>query len=216
MPDGFPVGLPLDPAWSRRVLCAAEIVDAVTLEPVRKDIIVSAQGLAHPPQLNASGQYVWLEEGGAKPLKISVDASKTSYAGAESLPPVPPQKAVRIELMPLFAYAFPQGVTALRGTLLLSRFGAPKPVAGAELRLQWSGDTGWADAPIKVTSNERGDFAAPLRFSPKDRPNVTSGQLTVRVRVTRSGVTRTSDPFELPRGQVTPALQPFIWDDLHP
>jgi hypothetical protein len=215
MPDGFPVGTP-DVAWTRRVLCAAEIVDAVTLEPVLTDIIVQAQGLSRPPQLNASGQYVWLEEGTAKPLKILVDASQTNYADAQSPPPAPPQKGVRIELAPRFAYAFPQGASALRGTLFLSRLGTPKPVSGAAVWLQWSGDTGWVDAPIKVTSNDNGDFAAPLRFSPKDRPSVTSGELNVRLRVTRSGVTRTSDPFAMRRGDVTPASSPFNWDDLHP
>jgi hypothetical protein len=82
--------------------------------------------------------------------------------------------------------------------------------------LQWSGDTGWVESPVKVTSNDNGDFAAPLRFRPKDRPTVTNGDLSVRLRATRSGITRTSDPFAMPRGAVTPAASPFTWDDLHP
>jgi hypothetical protein len=216
MPDGFPAGLRLDLAWSRRVLCAAEIVDAVTLEPVRKDIIVTADGLKRAPQVNWSGYHVWLEEGSAKPLRISVDASKTDYSDAVSAPPVPPNRSVRIELAPRFSYRFPAGATALRGTLIKSRFGARAPVSGAQVRLQWSGDNGWADAPTSVASNDNGDFAAPLRFGPKDKPNVASGLLTVRLRVTRGGATRTSDPFALRRGQVAPAPNPFVWDDLHP
>jgi hypothetical protein len=215
MPDGISALGPFELAWTRRVLCAAEIVDALTLEPVKTGIIVQAKGLARPPQLNAGGWYVWLEEGTASPLMIMVDASQTQYADAQSPPPVPPRKDVRIELAPSFAYAFPQGATALRGTLT-SRLGTPGPVSGAMVWLQWSGDTGWVDAPIKVASNDSGDFAAPLRFSPKDRPTVTNGELSVRLRVMRSGVTRTSDPFAIPRSNVTRAPSPFIWDDLHP
>jgi hypothetical protein len=197
-------------------LCAAEIVDAVTLEPVIKDIVVRAKGLQREPQVNASGFHVWLEEGSAKPLRITVDASQSDYADADCAPPIPPQKAVRVELAPRFSYRFPQGATAVRGTLLKSRFGSPQPLPGAQVRLQWSGDNGWADAPILVTTNDDGDFAAPLRFGPKDRPNVTSGKFTARLRITRSGVARTSDQFTLPRAMVTPAPGPIIWDDIHP
>jgi hypothetical protein len=198
------------------VLCAAEIVDAVTLEPVRTDIKVTADGLKRSPTVNSSGYHVWLEEGAAKPQRIVVDASRTEYADAEATPTASPQKPVRIELAPRYGYEFPQGATALRGTLLQSRFGARKPLAGARVRLQWSGDLGWVDAPTLVTTEENGDFAAPLRFAPKDKPVVANGALIVRLRVTRQGVTRSSNQFELPRGRVTGAAAPFAWDDLNP
>ena len=216
MPDSSPTLLRTELAWSRRVVCAAEIVDGVTFEPVRTDIIVRADGLKHGPFINRSGFYVWLEEGDAKPLRISVDASKTQYADADVAAPSSPQKSVRIELVPQFGYGFPAGATALRGTLLLSRFGARKPVAGTQVHLQWSGDNGWADAPTSVTTNDNGDFAVPLRFGPKDSPSVTNGRIVARLCATRFSVTMASDQFQLPRGQVTPAPMPFFWEDLHP
>jgi len=217
VPDRFPVGLPLDAAYNRRLLCAAEIVDAVTLERVRSDIDVSASGLARKPAVNASGFFVWLEEGEAVPTRILVDAAGTSYASAESAPPVPPQKSVRIELAPRFAYRFPPGATALRGTLLVSRFGRPVPVAGAAVRLQWDDGTGWIDAPVVVTTEASGDFAAPLRLAPKAEPRtLPDGDFAVRLKVTRNGSIRTSDQFALAAGRVGAGEQPFIWDDLHP
>jgi hypothetical protein len=197
------------------MLCAAEIVDAVTLEPVIQDIKVRAEGLKQEPRVNRSGFHYWLEEGGAQPQRISVDASDASYADGESAPPVPPRKSVRIELAPRASYAFPPGATALRGTLRVSRFGEPEAVPGASVTLQWF-DTGWVDAPITVTSDERGDFAAPLRLAPKDEPRLVNGRIAVRLRVERDGVTRTTDEISMPAGKVTPAAQPFIWDDLHP
>jgi hypothetical protein len=215
MPSGFPVGL-LELAWSRRMLCAAEIVDAVTLEPVTGEIKVRAQGLKGKPSVNRSGRHYWLEEGGAQPQRIFVDASNTRYADAEAAPPVPPNRSVRIELSPRASYPFPPGVTALRGTLRVSRFGPARPVSGASVRLQWSDGTAWSDAPTAVTSDERGDFAAPLRLAPKDEPRLVSGGIAVRLRVERGGITGTSDEFALPAGQVSPATQPFIWDDLQP
>ena len=215
MPDRFPVGLPLDAAWTRRVLCAAEIVDAVTLEPVTENLTVRVTGLKRRPVVNRSGFHVWLEEGDAKPQRIFVDASRTLYANAESAPPAPPNKSVRIELVPRVAYPFPAGATVLRGTLRQSRFGTPTPVAGAAVQLQWGDDTDWVDAPTRVTSEDNGDFAAPLRLAPKAEPRLVPGGLAVRLRITRNGSTRTSDEFALPPGRVTPGGQPFIWDDLN-
>ncbi len=45
MSSPFPVRLPLERAFTRRMLFAAEIIDAVTLEPVTKDLQVKATGL---------------------------------------------------------------------------------------------------------------------------------------------------------------------------
>jgi hypothetical protein len=217
VPDRFPVGLPLDAAYSRRLVCAAELIDAVTLERVTEDLKVSAAGLQRKPQVNAGGFFVWLEEGGAFPTRIFVDASATRYASTEADPPVPPDKSRRIELAPRFAYAFPPGATALRGTLRVSRFGSPEPIGGATVRLQWSDGVAWIDAPVAVTSEASGDFAAPLRLAPKAEPStLAGGGLAARLRVTRNGNSRTSDEFELPQGRVTPRGEAFIWDDLHP
>ena len=215
MSSRFPVGLPLERAWIRRVLCAAEIVDAVTLQPVIADIKVRADGLKRKPRMSRSGYHYWLEEGNAQPQRIFVDASGTPYGDAESEPPVPPEKSVRIELVPRVSYPFAGGITALRGTLRVSRFGAPQPIVGATVFLQWFDGTGWINAATKVTSDERGDFAAPLRLAPKDEPQLIAGGIAVRLQVRREGITKTSDEFALRAGQISPALQPYIWDDFH-
>ena len=216
MPSRFPVGLPLEKAWTRRMLCAAEIVDAVTLEPVTTHIKVQADGLKRKPRISRSGYHYWLEEGGAQPQRIFVDAAGTPYGDAESPPPDPPNKIVRIELVPRCSYPFAGGTTALRGTLRVSRFGAPQSIAAATVLLQWFDGTGWINAPTVVTSDERGDFAAPLRLAPKDEPRLVAGEIAVRLRVGRGAITRTSDEFALRAGQVSPAPQPFIWDVFHP
>lgn len=217
MPDRFPTGLPLDDAFRRRLLCAVELVDAVTLNRVTAGLKVSARGLQRKPVINAGGFFIWLEEGARQPTRILVDASDTPYANAETAPPGAPAASVRIELAPRFAYAFPPGATALRGTLRVSRFGQPEPVAGAAITLQWSNGSAWIDAPVTVTTEASGDFAAPLRLAPKAEPRMLPGGcLAVRLKVARGGATRTSDEFALAAERVGGRDQPFIWDDLHP
>lgn len=216
MPDRFPVGLPLDAAYSRRLLFAAELIDGVTLERVRTGVKVSARGLRREPTVNASGFFIWLEEQGALPTRIVVDGSDSAYASTESAPPPPPARSVRIELAPRYAYPFPPGATALRGTVWLSRFGPPQPVVGAAVRLQWSDGFGWLDAPVEVVTEASGDFAAPLRLAPKAEPRtLADGNLAVRLSVKRNGSSRTSDEFPLVAGRVGGRGLPFIWDDLH-
>ena len=215
MPSGFPIGA-LDVAWTRRLLCAAEIVDAVTLEPVTKNIKVRADGLKNKPRVNWSGFHCWLEEGAAQPQGIVVTPLDDRYAEARSAPPVPPERSVRIELAPRASYPFPPGVTVLRGTLRVSRFGTPEAVAGASVTLQWFNDSGWVDAPTTVTTDDRGDFAVPLRLAPKDEPRLVNGKIAVRLRFERDGPTRTTDEIEMAARTITPAAQPFIWDDLNP
>lgn len=215
MPKPFPVGT-LEIAWTRRVLCAAEIVDAVTLEPVTTGIKVRADGLKRKPQVNWSGFHYWLEEGAAQPQRIVVTSQDDRYSETESVPPVPPEKAIRIELPPRPSYPFPPGATVVRGTLLVSRFGDRQPIAGATVRLQWSDGPFWINASTAVKTDERGDFAAPLRLGPKDDPRMIGGGMAVRLRVSRDGLTRTGDEFALPPRKISPQPQPFIWDDLHP
>ena len=99
-----------------------------------------------------------------------MDALDTRYADAESEPPVPPEKSVRIELAPRFAYPFPPGATALRGTLRraasVSRGRSPERPCVCNGRTARPGST----RRPAVTTDERGDFAAPLRFAPTDEP----------------------------------------------
>ena len=215
MPRRFPVGT-LEMGWTRRVLCGAEIVDAVTLKPVIRDIKVRAEGLKNKPTANKRGFHYWLVEGNAQPQRISVSSLDGTFSDAESPPPVAPAKLVRIELAPRAGYPFPPGATALRGTIRLSQFGPVRPIVGASVRLQWFDGTDWFDAPTQVTTDDRGEFAAPLRLAPKHEPQLTNGGMAVRLRVRRGSITRTSDEFALRAGQVSPAAQPFIWNDLNP
>ncbi|WP_157866087.1 hypothetical protein [Mesorhizobium japonicum] len=217
MPSAFSVNLPRETAFTRRVLFAAEIIDAVTLEPVTKDIKVRATGLRNKPVINASGIFVWLEEGAARPLDVVVDASATQYIGATVAAPVPPKKSVRIELAPRYGYPFQTGVSALRGSLRESRFGTPERVQDAEVWLQWSDDAGWMDAPTRSTTAANGDFAVLLRLAPDQDPNPhPSGGWNVRLKVRRDGMTRTSADIPFQQGRINSAKEPFAWDELTP
>ena len=84
------------------------------------------------------------------------------------------------------------------------------------MRLQWSDGVDWLDAPVAVTTEASGDFAAPLRLAPKAEPQtLADGRLSVRLSVTRHSTTRTSNEFALAADRVGSGEQPFIWDDLH-
>lgn len=215
MARGFPVGT-LEIAWTRRVLCGAEILDAVTLAPVTDGIRVRADGLRNKPTATHSGFHYWLVEGNAQPQRISVTSLDGVYSDVDTLPPAPPQKSVRIELAPGPGYPFPAGATAARGTINVSQTGPVRPVVGAAVRLQWSDGAVWVDAPTQVMTDERGEFAAPLRLAPKDEPRLTTDGIAVRLRVRRGSITRTSDEFALAAGRVSPTVQPFIWNNLNP
>jgi hypothetical protein len=214
MPDRFPITM-VETAFRRRVLAAAEIVDGVTMEPVRHGLKVTAKGLRRKPIVNYSGFYVWLEDGEREAEEIVVDASATAYQSAREAPqPLPGH--LRIELAPGPGYAFPPGVTAFRGTLRESRFGPTTPVAGARVRLQWSDEFGWIDSPLPSTSAANGDFAAVLRLQPKADPRLIGPALAARLLVDRDGTVRTSPEFPLVQGRVGAAAQPVIWDELNP
>lgn len=215
MSERFPVDM-MEIAFIRRVGLAAEIVDGVTLVPVRAGIKVSAEGLKRKPIVNSSGFFVWLEEPDREAEAIVVDAAETDYESARGEPVAPPRH-VRIELAPKPTYAFPTGATAYRGTLRESRYGPPVAIAGAEVRLQWTGDDGWVDAPLASRSAANGDFVATLRLAPKQDPRAhAEGGIAARLRIDRDGRVRTSAEFALVQGRVGAAAQPFIWDDLNP
>jgi len=211
----------LEQGYSRKMLFAAEIIDAVTLEPVRNDLRVTATGLKNTPIINYGGSFVWLEEGGRQPQTVVVDASATQYESVTVPAPVMPARSVRIELAPSYSYPFPPGVTALRGTLIENLFGTPTPVIGAELWLQWIDDnasgTSWIDAPTHSHSGAKGDFAALLRLSPAQVPRADAGGGVIgRLSVRREGVTRTSTQFSLGLGRITTGLPSFVWSELVP
>ena len=208
--------------YVRRSLFAAEITDAVTLAPVTTDIVVSATGLRNGPILNWSGYYVWLEENGAQPQRVVIDATGTQYESISVPAPMLPARSVRVELAPRYGYAFPSGVTAMRGSLIESLFGTPRPVAGGEVWLQWLDDdnapgTRWVDAPTHSHSGTNGEFAALLRFSPAQVPKTdASGAVIARLKVRRGIAVRSSAQFSLGLGRITAGQPPFAWNELTP
>jgi len=215
------VAVRLEQGYSRKMLFAAEIIDAVTLEPVTKVLRVTATGLKNSPIINYGGSFVWLEDDGRQPQSVVVDASDTQYESITVPAPVLPARSVRIELAPAYGYPFPPGVTALRGTLLESLFGTPAPVVGAELWLQWidenASGTNWVGAPTHSHSGDNGDFAVLLRLSPAQVPRADAGGgVVAQLRVRREGTTRTSTQFSLGLGRITSGLPPFAWSELVP
>ena len=219
MSKTFPVRL--EQGYTRRSLFAAEITDAVTLAPVTNDINVSATGLRNAPIVNWGGSYVWLEEDGGQPQNVVIDAVGTQYESVSVPAPVPPARSVRVELAPRYGYAFPPGVTAVRGSLIESLFGMPTPVVGGEVWLQWIDDnapgTSWVDAPTHSHSGTNGEFAALLRFSPAQVPKADAGGgVIARLSVRRESTTRRSAQFSLGLGRITAGQPPFAWSELKP
>jgi hypothetical protein len=221
MSSVFPIHLPIEQAYRRRVLFAAEIVDAVTLEPVTRGLDVRATGLKRTPIINSSGYFVWLEEGGQQPQDVVIEASKTPYESITVPALLQPDSSIRIELAPRYDYPFPAGVTAMRGGLIEARVNSPVPVAGAEIWLQWIDDnaagTTWVDAPTHSHSGDKGDFAALLRLSSQQQPRLNAdGSLRARLRVRWSAEVRTSAEFSLREGRVSGPSLPFAWNELVP
>lgn len=231
MTQPFSVQLPVENAYSRRVLFGIELLDAVTLSRVSQGVKVAADGLRGKPIVNDSGLFVWLQEDVANLRSVSIDPGTLPYERLElepgqlNLPPVKPAFTT-IELQPKVGYSFASGITGLRGTLIEERVVPPQPAApvlNAAVRLQWlDDDNNWQTAPTKShTDPKRGDFVSILRLSPTETPLLTDGEVTVRLLASRDGgLERRSDNFRLPQGRVTdpstsnPLI--FAWDELQP
>jgi hypothetical protein len=225
-------------AYQRRTLFAIELLDSVTLSRVtglatkRSELkpgqgVIVADGLQGAPIVNASGFFVWLQEDISRLRKVLIDPGALPYEVVELEPPqlnLPPnpRPLTTIELAPRVDYSFAAGITGLRGRLIEERVTPARPVAKAEVRLQWlDEDDFWRDAPIRSHTNFDGDFASILRLAPTDAPKLDGNRfVTTRLRVSRDGgVERSSDSLKLLQGRVTDpsALDPltFAWDDLH-
>ncbi len=231
MTQRFAVQLPLEQAYSRRVLFGIELLDAVTLSRVSEGVKVVADGLRGKPIVNSSGLFVWLDEAIENLRKVSVDPGNLPYEPLDverarlNLPPVKPALTT-IELQPKVGYSFARGITGLRGTLIEERVTPPQPaipVRNAAIRLQWlDDDNNWQTAPTTShTDPKRGDFVSILRLSPLEVPHLEQGEVTVRLLASRNGgLERRSDNFRLPQGHVTnpstsnPLI--FTWAELQP
>ncbi|MGE5113270.1 MAG: hypothetical protein ACM3JB_20595 [Acidobacteriaceae bacterium] len=217
----------VEQAYGRDVLFAVELLDAVTLERIGRDIVVTAEGLQGKPIVNKSGFFVWLREDFTRLEKLTIDPGRLPYEFAELAKTDVQQPLTTIELSPRPDYSFPSGMTGLLGTLVEEQSSQPRvPIAGAEVHLQWLDDLGNVqNAPTKSHTNDSGDFAAFLRFAPNETPQLDAkGALTVRLRVHRGSDERGSADLKLPAGRIAePSTFPqgkdlliFAWDELQP
>lgn len=214
----FAISLSAERGYARKVLFAAEVVDAATLEPIRVGIKVTASGLKRMPIVNGSGSYVWLEEGSSWPQQIIVETDGSPYEPTTVTAPALPKRSVRIELSPRFEYRFEPGITAVRGTLIERRSGPRVAASGADIWLRWidanAPATTWVDALTRSHANLQGDFAAILRLAPDHYPRTDSnGALRVRLLARVRGMTRSSPEFSLRQGRVADGLSPFVWNE---
>jgi len=126
----FAIQLPVEEAYSRRVLFAIELLDAVTLSRVSEGVKVVADGLLGKPIVNSSGLFVWLEEDIKKLRMVSINPGNLPYEELEldpaklNLPPVKPPFST-VELQPKVGYSFASGITGLRGMLIEEIDGTP-------------------------------------------------------------------------------------------
>ena len=226
MPRTFDVHIPVETAYVREVLFAAEMIDVVTLARVSAGLDVTATGVSGKPIVNRSGFFVWRVEPGAQPQEIIVEPGALPYESARVAvppPPVPPAREwlVSVPLLPRRHYAFASGISGVRATLVEQFPATPQvPVADTVVFLQWVDDqapgTAWRDAPTRARTDAEGDFVALLKLLPQQVARVNaSGGFEVRLAVTHSGNTRFSIPFSLPQGRVVDP-QPFARASLTP
>lgn len=211
-------------AWRRDVLLAVEVIDAVTLERVTHGLQVRASGLAAAPIVNHGGLFVWLEPGGGTSAgTVTVEPGDLPYLRVDDVPaPAPPQRLLRIELMPRGDYVFDAGLTGIRASL---RTSSPPPapvVAGARVQLQWIDDDApgntWITTSPEATTDPAGDFAAFVRLGPDEVPRLdaSTARLRARLRVRHAGTTFLSAETLLTVGRMTDAALPLALSDMQP
>jgi len=228
IPRAFEVHVPLERGFVRNVLFAVELLDAVTLERISRDVRVTAEGLEGKPIVNGSGFFVWLEEDFERLRKLVIDPGRAPYVSVERAKADVKKPLTSIELMPRLEYSFPSGITGLLGSLIEQAPPRPQiPIANAEVWLQWSSLDGRHDASTVCQTDANGDFVTFIRFSPTDEALLMNenNSLTVRLRVRRDKTDlRTSSELQLPLGRIAePSTFPkgidaliFAWDELQP
>lgn len=204
---------PAEQAYRRAVLFAAEVLDGVTLARISAGLTVAASGMRAPPIVNASGLFVWLDEGAPPaPHTVSVDPGELPYLAGSA--PVLADRLVRIVLAPGRAYRYPAGSTALRITLHAAVPGGSRPAAGATVFLRWfDGDAvePWTDAPLRARTDAFGAASLALRLAPGQEAGKTvSGALRVRVCALAGADVRMSEEIALDEGRVTDRAEPLV------
>jgi hypothetical protein len=220
MADRFDVHLPLERAYTRNVMFALEVLDAVTLERVTRGLKVKAEGLKGEPIVNHGGIFVWLRETTGALTKLVIDPRTLPYKGVEIPAAQVQQPHHVVELQPLASYPFAPGVTAIRGSLFETAPPpgvAPVPIKAATVRLRWLDEDGvtWRDDPRRILTDDWGDFAAMLRLAANQIPQLdAAGRLTLRLYAKRAGGNEKFEEFQLQEGRVTDRTS--FWDQLQP
>jgi len=210
---------PVERAHTRYTMLAVEILDAVSLERVTEGIEVTAKGLAGNVIRNASGMHVWLRQDRTRFDKLVVTPRARPYQAVEIAAANVQFPLHVVELMPLSSYPFGAGVSALRGRLIET---APPPntpatpVVGAVLRLEWLDDDGvtWRPTAQRARTDEKGEFAVFVRFTPIDMPLIDAGgNLSIRLFAMRAGL-ELKVQRAYPQGRVADDVLP--WDQMVP
>jgi hypothetical protein len=210
-------------AYARTVLLAVELVDVVTLQIISREVQVTATGLARGPLVSASGRFVWVEEGARRPARVLVDPGSLPYDAEDvAAPPLPPDlgqvpeagRLLRVWLRPRRGYAFPDGVTVVRGRLAESTGGTA--VTDARVWLEWQDEATqqWRDGRAHGFARTRlgGEFATFLRLAPTDD---AAGLPVLRLGVQRAAVVRHTPQFSLREGGTLERFMVIAWNELN-
>jgi hypothetical protein len=217
----FPTA-PVQAAYQRDVMFAVELLDPVTLDIVSNGVRVRTTGLTGKPNVNRSGQFVWLAET-STPLHVLVDPGNLPYESEDRLAPLPPSRLLRIVLRPKPGYSAGSGITSVSGSLYESAPPNTVGVASTDVWLEWRDASGgpngpWTKAaPPKSRTAASGDFVTLLRFDASRVPELdANSRLRARLGFDRAGAippVRTTPEFSLSQGQPHD-LAPFAWDAL--
>jgi hypothetical protein len=217
-------------AYIRTVLLAVELLDAVTLETVTREVRVSAPPLDTPPFVNGGGRFIWLLNGPARPRRITVEPGGLPYEREEIAAPVLPadldslplaeRESRRLRLIwlrPRRGYRFPDGVTVLRGRL--TETAPPAPPVAAAVWIEWLDAAGvWLNYRERMftRTGADGEFVAFLRLKTPASPTLDEeGLMQVRLGVERSGaVARFTGRFAVREGWQGGDVEYYKWDEL--
>jgi hypothetical protein len=244
MTASFPVSAP--DLVRRRVLFAVALVDPITGALVSEGMRVDADGLIGKPIVNASGHFVWLAEGAARPNAVTVTPEDRRFEPeARNVAPIPDPPAedplqpaipidqtlrrLRILLRPTPAYPFPDGATVLHGRLQETAAAKAPRVAGAAVEPQWK-DLGanWNASVATGVTTTNGEFRAALLLPPAAQADGGPQQITARVVFTRGALRRATPealvtpgtssiaPGSIPPPPGTPDFGVLAWDQLVP
>lgn len=213
--------VPAEQAYRREVLFAVEVLDGVTLQRLSRGLEVRASALPTAPLINASGVFVWLDDGTPfVPQQLEVRAGRLPYQDLTMPCPIPSQQLVQILLAPGRGYQFPAGVTALRFTLIQSAIGTPLPVAGVEVFLRWcdiGATTPWVNAPQGSRTDTKGAASVALRFGRNHAPaRNAQGALRVRLCVVINSAILMAPEMSLVEGRVTDQAPAFALNTFLP